>query len=297
MTHKLAHKKAFPLHLQTRAVLRTARRLPTVPIMVLGTLVFVALLANFIAPYSPNAVSLHNTLSPPFWAEGGSATNLLGTDNLGRDILSRIIWGARISVTVSLIAIVLGAIVGTALGLFSGYVGGKVDLIIMRAADATMSFPMIMFALLLAVALGPRFTNVVIVIALVLWARFARMVRGEALSLKERDFVARAKVSGCSSWRIMGRHILPNLLNTVVVLATLQVGWAILLEASLSFLGAGIPPTTPSWGLMVAEGRKYIMIAWWLPLFPGLAITLTVLSINLFGDWLRDALDPKLRQL
>jgi peptide/nickel transport system permease protein len=167
----------------------------------------------------------------------------------------------------------------------------------MRAADATIAFPMIIFALLLAVALGPRFENVIIVVALVLWARFARMIRGEALSLKERDFVARAKAYGASSWRIMWRHIFPNLLNTVVVLATLQVGWAILLEASLSFLGAGIPPTTPSWGLMVAESRTYVTIAWWLPFLPGLAITLTVLSLNLFGDWLRDALDPKLRQV
>ena len=274
-----------------------ARRLPLVPIAILGTVAVLALFADFIAPYSPNAVSLWDKLLPPVWAEGGSTAHLLGTDHLGRDIFSRLIFGARISVTVSVIAIGIGAFIGTFLGLLSGYMGGKVDLVIMRAADATIAFPMIIFALLLAVALGPRFENVIIVVALVLWARFARMIRGEALSLKERDFVARAKAYGASSWRIMWRHIFPNLLNTVVVLATLQVGWAILLEASLSFLGAGIPPTTPSWGLMVAESRTYVTIAWWLPFLPGLAITLTVLSLNLFGDWLRDALDPKLRQV
>ena len=194
-------------------------------------------------------------------------------------------------------SIALGGGLGTALGLVAGYRGGWVDALIMRLVDSTLAVPSILLALVLAITMGPSFWIVVVVIAFTVWARYARLVRGEALSLKERDFVALARVSGASSLNIMLRHIMPNLMSSVIVLSTLQVGWAILVEASLSFLGAGIPPPTPTWGGMVAEGRNYIETLWWITMCPGIAIMLVVLAFNLFGDWLRDVLDPKLRNL
>jgi peptide/nickel transport system permease protein len=183
------------------------------------------------------------------------------------------------------------------LGLVSGYFGRWIDTVIMRLTDTMLSLPIILIALLFAVSLGPSFTNLIIVLGLVMWARFARLVRGEVLTWKEREFVALAKVGGCSPLRIMLRHIFPNLVNPLMVLATLQVGWVIIVESSLSFLGAGIPPPAPSWGSMIADGRGYVATAWWLSLFPGLALVLAVLSVNMLGDWLRDHLDPRLRNL
>jgi len=229
--------------------------------------------------------------------KGGSMEYPLGTDKQGRDILSRIMHGARISLMVSSLAILLGGGLGTLLGMLAAYRGGKTDAVIMRIVDIKLAFPSILLALVLVAAIGAGFTTVIVVIAVLLWARYARVVRGEALAIKQQDFIDRARVSGASNSRIMMRHIFPNLVNTVVVLATLEVGHVIILESTLSFLGAGIPAPTPAWGVMVADGRDLITTAWWIFLFPCLAIVLTVLSMNLLGDWLRDKLDPKLRNV
>jgi peptide/nickel transport system permease protein len=277
---------------------RTLRRLPIVSLAVLTVvLVIPALFAEVIAPHDPIEGQLTARLKPPFWMEGGSTEHLLGTDKQGRDILSRIIYGARISLGVSLSAVVLGGTVGTVLGLMAGYFGSWVDHGIMYLVDVFLSLPLILMALVLVAVFGPSFSTSIAVVSLLLWSRYARQVRGETLSMKERDFVARAKVAGASSTRILFRHILPNVANTLIVLATLQVGTVILLESTLSFLGAGIPRPNPSWGVMVADGRDLLITAWWIAFFPGVAILLVVLSMNLLGDWLRDHLDPKLRQV
>jgi peptide/nickel transport system permease protein len=273
------------------------KRALVLPLLIIATIVLAALLAEVLTPYSPTDVSLAERLRPPFWEDGGSLAHPLGTDPMGRDLLTRMIYGARISLLVGLLSLLVGGGVGAALGLIAGYVGGRVDAFLMRVVDTTMAFPIILFAILLVVILGSNLLNVVIAVALVLWARYARVIRGEVLSLRERDFVAQARIAGCSSMRIMLVHLFPNVLNTLVVLLSLQVGWVIVVEASLSFLGAGIPPPTPTWGSMIAEGRDYIATAWWVSFFPGLAILATVLSFNLFGDWLRDVLDPTMRQL
>ncbi len=272
-------------------------RLPWVAAAIIAVLIFAALFAPLLAPYSPTAQSLPDKLQPPAWLEGGSAKYLLGTDTLGRDVLSRLLYGARVSLTVAVAALLAGGAVGLALGIVSGYVGGRVDSVLMRVVDATLTFPTILIALLLAVSLGAGLQTMVIAIALILWARFARVVRAEVLAVKTRDFVALARVHGCSGLRIMAVHILPNVMNTFMVLLSLHIGFVILVEASLSFLGAGIPPPTPSWGQMVADGRSHIAGAWWLSVLPGAAIVLVVLAFNLFGDWLRDWLDPRLRQV
>ena len=229
--------------------------------------------------------------------KGGSWEYPFGTDKQGRDVLSRLMHGARISLAVSALAILLGGFLGTGLGMLAAFRGGLADAILMRIVDIKLAFPSILLALTLVVAIGSGFSTVVIVIALLLWARYARVVRGEALAIKERDFIDRARVAGASNIRIMARHIFPNVFNTVIVLATLEVGHVIILEATLSFLGAGIPRPQPAWGLMAADGREVITSSWWIFLFPCLAIVLTVLSMNLLGDWLRDRLDPKLRNV
>jgi len=268
-----------------------------IPLAIITVMVATAVLAEWLTPYSPTEISLSNRLRPPFWENGGSLAHPLGTDPMGRDLLTRMIYGARVSLLVAALALLVGGGIGAALGLIAGYHGGRVDAFIMRVADTTMAFPIILFAILFVVIIGGSLTTTVFAVALVLWARYARVIRGEVLSLRERDFVAQARVAGCSSARIIMVHLFPNIVNTLVVLLSLQVGWVIIVEASLSFLGAGIPPPTPTWGSMIAEGRDYIATAWWVSFFPGLAILVTVLSFNLFGDWLRDALDPKLRQM
>jgi peptide/nickel transport system permease protein len=265
--------------------------------LLLVVLVVPAVFAPWLAPHDPLEGRLALKLKPPAWITGGSWEYPLGTDPLGRDILSRLIYGARVSLSVSLVAIFIGGVVGTVLGLFAGYFGGWTDALIMRAVDIAFSLPTILLGLVLAVVIGPSFRTVIVIVTFLLWARYARQVRGEVLTVKQRDFVAQARITGCSHLRIIFGHILPNVVNTLIVLATLQVGYVILLEGTLSFLGVGIPPPTPAWGLMVATGRSLIVSAWWVSFFPGLAIVLTVLVLNLLGDWLRDRLDPKLRQL
>ena len=291
----------------------TARRYPIFPVTILLlVLVLPAIFAELITPHDPLIGSLSNRLVPPVWVEadsfeiagmgvietpGGSWEHILGTDKQGRDVLSRIIYGARVSLTVAGLSIFIAGSVGTTLGMIAGYFGGNVDHLIMRLVDITISIPAILFALVLAVILQPSFQTVIIVIVSIFWSRYARLIRGQTLGIKNQDFIARAKVAGASNARIIVRHVFPNVVNTIIVLATLEVGQVILLEATLSFLGAGLPRPTPAWGLMVANGRELLISAWWVAFFPGLAIMLAVMSMNLMGDWLRDKLDPKLRNL
>jgi peptide/nickel transport system permease protein len=278
--------------------MRQMRRWPLVPLVILTFLLVIpALLAPQVAPHDPLKGSLSKRLKAPVWMEGGSIEYPLGTDKMGRDLLSRIIYGARVSLAVSAVAIFVGGLIGTSLGLISGYFGGRVDGVLMRLVDISLSLPTILLALVLVAAVGPSFWTVITVLVVLLWARYARLVRGETLSIKERDFIARARVAGASHTRIMVKYLFPNVINSLIVLATLQVGYVILLESALSFLGAGLPRPTPAWGLMVADGRELIVSAWWVSMFPGLAIMMTVLALNLLGDWLRDRLDPKLRNV
>ena len=275
-----------------------SRRFPGIPLFILiFLLVLPGLFAPYLAPHNPIKGSLRARLKPPVWVQGGTITHPLGTDKVGRDILSRIVYGARISLAVSVVAILVSGAIGTALGLIAGYFGGRLDALIMRLVDISLGLPVILLALVFVAAMGASFGTVVSVTAVLLWARYARQVRGETLSIRERDFIARARVAGASHVRIMLRYIFPNVVNTLTVLATLQIGAIILLESALSFLGAGIPRPTPTWGSMIADGRDLIVVAWWIAMFPGLAIMLTVLSLNLLGDWLRDYLDPKLRNI
>jgi peptide/nickel transport system permease protein len=276
---------------------RDFSRLPWTSFVIIAVLVVLAVLAPLIAPHSPTEQSLPDKLKPPVWQEGGSTKHLLGTDLLGRDLFSRLVYGARVSLTVAAFALLSGGLIGLAVGIVAGYLGGRTDSFLMRIVDATLTFPTILIALLLAVSLGAGLKTIVLAITVIIWARFARVVRGEVLGVKARDFVALARVHGCSHLRIMAIHIVPNVMNTFMVLLTLHIGFVIIAEASLSFLGAGIPPPTPSWGQMVADGRSHIASAWWLAALPGAAIMLVVLAFNLFGDWLRDWLDPRLRQV
>jgi peptide/nickel transport system permease protein len=252
-----------------------------------------AIFAPWLAPHDPAEVDILKKQVPP----GETLTHLLGTDILGRDILSRLIFGARTTLLISLVALSTGAIAGTVLGLISGYIGGRLDGVIMRLVDAALSFPTILVAMIIVVFLGAGAQNVILAVALTVWARFARMVRGDVLSVKGRDFVVLARIAGVRTPEIIGRHIFPNVVNTLMVITSILVGQIILLEASLSFLGLGLPAGYPAWGIMVAEGRAVILDVWWLSLFPGVAITVVVLAFNFLGDWLRDYLDPKLRRV
>jgi len=251
-----------------------------------------------LAPHNPEVGVLGDRFRPPAWQTNGTADHLLGTDHLGRDVLSRLMFGARISVVVGLMVIFLAGAVGTALGIISGYLGRWVDQVIMRITDAWLALPVLMLAIFLAAIVGPGVSNIIVILAAVWWTRYARVIRGEVLSIRERDFVRLAVVAGCSKWTIMRKHILPNVINSAIVLATLQLGQVIIAEAGLSFLGVGVPPPLPAWGLMLADGKKGLMAGyWWLTVLPGSCIMLMVLSANLLGDWLRVKFDPQLRQL
>jgi peptide/nickel transport system permease protein len=250
-----------------------------------------------IAPHDPNKQVVKDRYLPPAFVEGGKNDYILGTDKLGRDILSRVIHGARVSLSVSLIAIFITASIGTVLGILAGYIGGRFEGFTMRIVDMALSFPGLLLAMLLAVAIGPGFWTVVIALSILGWAGYARMIRGEALRIGQSDFVAQARVSGASPLRIMLKHIFPNIINSLIIIMTLQVGMMILAEAALSYLGLGITAPTPSWGSMVSDGRAELDRAWWISTFPGICIGLVVMSGNFLGDWLRDKMDPRLRQL
>lgn len=276
---------------------RVRRYPPLLPSLIVALLVLAALFGGWLAPHSSTEPDLLNRLRPPAWLEGGGWAYPLGTDSLGRDLFSRILVGARISMAVAAVALFLGAVIGVSVALVAVYFRGLLDAILMRLTESLVPLPIIFFGMILAISIGPSFWSVLAAMAVIYWARYARSLRGELLSLMNADFVAMARVEGCSPWRIMRRHLLPNIMNTLIVLMTLWVGSAILVEASLSFLGAGVPPPTPSWGRMVSEGRAYVTTAWWVSTMPGLVVMLAVLSFNILGDWLRDRLDPRLRQL
>jgi peptide/nickel transport system permease protein len=272
--------------------------IPVIPTVILVTIGLVALFADQLAPHNPEVGSLVARFKPPFWVTGGSTKYLLGTDQLGRDVLSRLIFGARVSVVVGFTAVVFAGVLGTALGIISGYLGGWIDQVIMRITDAWLALPALTFAIFLAAIVGPSMWNIVIILGITYWTRYARVIRGEVLSLKEREYVRLAIVAGCPKRTIMLRHILPNVINSAVVLGTLMLGVVIITEATLSFLGIGVPPPQAAWGLMLSDGKQSLMVGrWWLSVFPGVCIMLMVLSANILGDWLRVKIDPQLRQL
>lgn len=273
-------------------------RLARNPMMLVGGIILLvvigaALAAPWVAPHDPAKQSLIRRFAPPVWAPGGHPAHLLGTDQVGRDILSRIIHGARLSLLVGVSAVAVSLFFGVALGLLSGYIGGRLDTVIMTVVDVTLSFPQLLLALAFVAALGPSLVTIIVVLGLTGWERYARVVRAEVLALREKDFIEAARAMGLGSTRTLVRHVLPNTFSSIIVLSTLQVAQAILQEAALSFLGVGSGRAYPTWGQMIALGRDFVTVAWWLPTFPGLAILLTVLAINLVGDRLRDALDPR----
>lgn len=278
---------------RARAGTRVLRQTPVVPAVILAIIILGAIFAPLIAPYDPVKIDLGHALVPPFFQEGGSSAHILGTDKLGRDVLSRLIFGGRVSLVVATLVLVIGGTVGTVLGLVSGYSAGRLDSAIQRGVEAILSLPTIMIALVFVYVVGQSLASVVLILSPFIAARFARMVRGDVLRIREQNYVALARVAGASDARIIIKHIFPNVASTIIVIATLEIGAVILVEASLSFLGVGVPPPTPAWGLMISDGREYLSTKYWLSLFPGLAIMATVLSINWIGDWLRDVLDPK----
>jgi peptide/nickel transport system permease protein len=282
---------------RARSLIGSARSMPIGPLVILGALVISALFADVLAPYDPIEVDLIRAFQPPFYHEGGSLAHPLGTDELGRDILSRLMHGGRVSLVLALSVTALGMLVGVPLGLISGYVGGLTDAVIQRLVEAVLSLPTIMVALVCVFVLGQTYASIVLILTPFVAAELARMVRGDALAVRRTNYTALARVAGASHLRILWRHIVPNVAGTIIVVATLQIGALILVESSLSFLGVGVPPPTPAWGLMIEGGREYVATKYWLSLFPGLAIVLTVLSINWIGDWLRNLLDPKLQHL
>lgn len=254
-----------------------------------------ALAAPQIAPWDPGRQMLVKRLRPPMWQERGLREHPLGTDHLGRDILSRILYGGRISLGVGLSAVTLSGLIGVTLGLLAGFHGGRTDAFIMRVVDVFLAIPYILLAMGVVFALGPSLLNVILVMAVTRWVQFARIVRADVLSIREREFVSGARARGNRSLRLLLRHVLPNALTPIIVVATLELAFMIIYESALSFLGLGVQPPTPTWGWMLADGRNYVATAWWLATFPGLAIMLTVLAVNLLGDWLRDTLDPRLK--
>jgi len=254
-----------------------------------------ALLAPQIAPWDPARQMLLKRLRPPMWEARGLREHPLGTDHLGRDILSRILYGGRISLGVGLSAVTLSGLFGVTLGLLAGFHGGRTDAFIMRLVDVFLAIPYILLAMGVVFALGPSLLNVILVMAVTRWVQFARIVRADVLSIREREFVSGARARGSRSLRLLLRHVLPNALTPIIVVATLELAFMIIYESALSFLGLGVQPPTPTWGWMLSDGRNYVATAWWLATFPGLAIMLTVLAVNLLGDWLRDTLDPRLK--
>jgi peptide/nickel transport system permease protein len=276
---------------------RFARRWPLIPMLVLLALVVVGIFAPLIAPYDPLKGKVIDRFEPPAWTAEGTSKYLLGTDHTGRDILSRIMYGGRISLMVVAVSLSAGFVVGTSIGVASGFLGGWWDEVIMRLVDIWYALPFLMIALVAVMLFGQSLKIVLVLLGLLAWVGFVRVVRAHTLSIKAMDYIAYARIAGASGPRIVLRHVVPMVINSAVVIATLNVGGLIMAEATLSFLGAGIPAPTPAWGTMIAEGRNYIASSWWVAFWPGCAIFMVVMSLNFFGDWLRDKLDPRLRQV
>src|SRR6516162_2353590 len=282
-----------------RRRLRLARELPLLSLAILVPFVLIAVFANLIAPYDrTEPIPGAKIFESPFWMQGANPAALLGTDFQGRDVLSRLIFGARVSLIVGVVGTIVAGSIGTTLGILAGYLGGWVDQVIMRVTDAWLALPALVFAIFLATMVGPSMWNIIVILGIVYWTRYARVIRGEVLSLREREFIKLAEIAGASRTRVILRHVLPNVLNSAMVLASLTIGVVIIAEASLSFLGVGVPPPEPAWGSMLADGRSMLMVGdWWLTVFPGLGILLVVLATQLLGDWLRVRLDPQLRNM
>ena len=268
-----------------------------IPVFILAVLISAGVTAPYLAPYDPVRGDLRDKNTPPVWLSGGTTDHLLGTDNQGRDILSRMMHGARVSMTFATATMAVSVSLGATLGGISGYYGGLVDELLMRLVDLQNDLPFILAALVVVGVFGASFTTILIVLAIFSWGGTARQIRGEVLLLKQMDYVAFARVAGASPFRIVWKHLLPGVTNTLIVVATLGTGQIILAESTLSFLGVGIPPPNPAWGSMVSDGRNYISTAWWITVIPGVAIALVVVSLNFIGDWLRDHFDPRLRQV
>jgi peptide/nickel transport system permease protein len=285
---------------ESSGALRWVKRLPVLPLILLSPLLVFGTVGPLIYPHDPHAMNLSNALQPPAWMPGGDWSYVLGTDQMGRDLLTRLIEGARASLLVGLFGVLLSNFIGMVIGMAAGYFGGKTDQVTMRLVDTWMAIPGIFFTLMFVAVMRQAgvhgLTPIIIAIAFTMWPMATRMVRAEILSLKQRDFVALAKVTGASNFRIMRKHILPNVLNTMVVLTSIGLGGAIMMESGMSFLGVGVLPPDTAWGTLISKSSTYMGSAWWIPTFAGLAITVTILGANLFGDWLRDALDPRTRQ-
>lgn len=299
MTAESAGKKSIISAKQKglRKVISAFRDIPFFPAIILAIFILAGIFAGLLAPHNPNKTQLRVALTPPMWQQGGTADYPLGTDQMGRDELSRLLHGATISLRVCFIVVIASGGIGTILALVSGYLGRRLGALIMRLTDMMLSLPYLLIAITLAAVLGPSINNIILVLSVIGWAQYTRVLNGEVLRVKERDFVRLAVVAGASWLRIMFKHIFPNIVNTLIVLATLQLGTVIIAEASLSFIGVGVPPPNPAWGSMLADGRQYVTFAWWLCVWPGLTIMLVVLACNLLGDWLRVRLDPKFRQI
>ena len=271
--------------------------LPIIPALIFVLFVLLGLFGPLLEPHDPTAANLSQSLIPPVWTHGGTWHYVLGTDQQGRDILSRLISGARVSLIIGFVSVALAGAVGTVLAFLAGYYGGWADIVISRLVDAMFAIPYLLIAIVLAQIVAPGIRDVILILGFTSWAGYARVLRGEVLKVRQQGYIALAQVGGCSGPRMFFRYVFPNIMNTFLVLATLQFGRNILAAATLSFLGVGVTPPRAAWGLMLAEGREYITYAWWLPLFPGIAILLTVLSANLLGDWIAYRLNPKFRQL
>ncbi|MBT3994322.1 MAG: ABC transporter permease [Chloroflexi bacterium] len=278
-------------------VFRFTKRWPIIPAVIMFLIVFGAVFAPVIAPFEPQKGDLRARNIPPVWLDGGDSTHWLGTDNLGRDVYSRMLYGARISLFVAAVAVSFGLIMGTLTGVVAGYYGGMVDEVLMRLVDLWSSLPFLLIALIVAISVGPSLGMVIALLAVSSWSAGSRNIRGEVLSLRNREYVHMARVMNASDVRIILRHLLPNVMHVVIVITTLRTGSMIIAEAGLSFLGVGVPASVPTWGLMIAQGQKFLTTTWWMSIAPGVAIFLIVLSFNFLGDWLRDRFDPRLNQL
>ena len=284
-------KKSSQIKRWTNLLLRS--KTGTIGFLIVSIVVFLAIFANQISPYDPAAINAAALLQPPVWSEGGNWAHILGTDNLGRDMLSRLIHGSRISLLVGVSAVIVAGVIGMAVGLIAGYFGGIIDNVLMRFVDTFLAIPSILFILVVLGVFGPGLVTLVLVLGAINWVLYARLIRGEVLSVKELQYVKAAKTIGTSHFKIMLKHLMPNVFSSFIVVSTLSVATTIIVESSLSFLGLGIQPPQITWGLMLSTGRDYLATSWWLATFPGIAITITVLGIIFLGDWLRDVLDPR----